>query len=290
MAVRALLLALAFGLALVALGSALELNVWRAQRVKSLLGSGDPRSAPSVDIVPASGRDLVLEALRRVEDADGGAASRRLLGRAIDLGAGDGGQETAIIFEQQAERWNARGDTGRARDAFAILLAVADPRPELYARIAEHFFTTGDGFGWSYVELFRKAVRAPSRSARDDAYKAIAETRLCQSALENDHDGAAAEGHCRAALDLDRYGVVTTYHTPLARLLLGKSLAAQGRRTEASEVLTATIDTAPNGAYQADALDALASEVFDPDGRAIEATAARLRAKQLREGQSVGSS
>src|SRR5438067_9141257 len=99
MPIRVLSLALAVGLALVALGPALEVNVWRAQQVRALLGSGDQRLALSVDLERAGRRDLVLEALRRVDDSDGGTASRRLIRRAIETEVGGGGQGVAIVFE-----------------------------------------------------------------------------------------------------------------------------------------------------------------------------------------------
>src|SRR5689334_22620111 len=108
MPARLLLLFAAVGLALVALGPSLEMNVWRARQIKALLGAGSSRPAGSLDLGRANRRDLVLEALRRVDDPDGGASSRQLLEQAIET-EGGGEHVVAILFEQQAERWNDRG-------------------------------------------------------------------------------------------------------------------------------------------------------------------------------------
>lgn len=157
--------------------------------------------------------------------------------------------------------------------------------------MGEFAYATTFDIGIPFPEAFARAAAAAASSPHDDAFKSIAQTRLCEYVLRNGGPDDVAESHCREAIRLDNgHRGYTAWHMPLAQILLGEALAKQCRYAEAEATLRHAVEVAPERNYAAMAWYDLGAFVFEPqalDDLALEAYRTAIRLAPVSWGDSA---
>lgn len=108
-----------------------------------------------------------------------------------------------IRLEKQAERWALQGKTQKAHLAFGLVYSLGLPFPEPYFQMAQFRYDNAIDIGISRLEALQLAITAPASTLRDNAFKSMAHTRLCEyfSRTSNSEarDYELAVEHCQQA-------------------------------------------------------------------------------------------
>jgi len=253
-----------------ALWPAIQLNILNIYSTKALLT--DESISPDliralINYSPASPGRLTTAGilLLKIYGEAGIEQATQTLQLANSLGTMEEKNNLGIRLERQAEIWVEQGLNDQARAAFKLLLSLTLPFPEPYFRMGEIVYYKKFDFNIPYVQIYEMAVNTKADSARDNDFKAMSHTRLCEYYLESPKQSLLlAEDHCKQALELGTFGVFSGEFNYLAQMLLGRVLSGQKRYAESYTILKNAINQYDaNANYKANAMYNLAFYVYE---------------------------